>query len=188
MKQKVAIQYGIGAGQRLVTRLKCCLEEASYVVVNNSREADIIIAHSAGCFELPEPPTNQKLLLINPSYWPGLTAWQRGRRRIRTNMHLENTAILSYTGWDVIHGAGSIYFETLNEPAGFSSMSMSLILSAAIRNHKAILVRNDDDDWLTPDLDELATANPQLIIRRMPGDHDDILHNPAPYVALLKEL
>lgn len=64
-------------------------------------------------------------------------------------------------------------------------------LSTASGGHRAIIVRNNDDDWLTPDvghLKALTTANPNLIIRHLPGDHNDILHNPAPYVALLDEL
>ncbi len=57
-----------------------------------------------------------------------------------------------------------------------------------IKNHQVIIVRNDDDDWLGPDLKELEHANPNLTIRHIPGDHDDCMFNPEAYVNLLQSL
>ncbi len=184
--QTVVIQYGIAAGQRQGVRLRKCLRQAGYEVIRDPAKADIILAHSAGCFELPLAPTTQKLLLINPSYWPGRTPWQRGRKRIRSNLRYRKYNYpLAY--WLQRNAWGWFYLlRDLKRSRWIFKHVYEYDLEQAIRNHRAILVRNDDDDWLTDDLDYLDEANPGLTIVRIPGDHDDLLFNPAPYVALLR--
>lgn len=61
-------------------------------------------------------------------------------------------------------------------------------LAQAIADRDVLLVRNKYDDWLTPDFTNLKKSNPQLETIELPGDHDDITHNPERYVELIESL
>jgi len=74
MTQKVAVIPGLFAGKYTTRPLRKALERAGYKVVP-SAQADIILTHSAGCFELPAPRKGQVVVMVDPPYWPGRSSW-----------------------------------------------------------------------------------------------------------------
>lgn len=81
----VKIQYGIFGGELQGKRLRREIQKAGYAVTKNASAADIILAHSAGCFWLPSAPARQKLLLVDPPYWPAKSIGERGKARAKRN-------------------------------------------------------------------------------------------------------
>ena len=62
----------------------------------------------------------------------------------------------------------------------------SFNLEQEIKHSNTILVRNDGDPWLTPQLDQLQSLNPHLQIVRLEGEHDDCWQHPKAYIELLQ--
>ena len=184
--QKVAVIPGIFSGKHTARPLTKALERAGYKVVSDTAQADIVVAHSAGCFELPAIQPHQKLMLVNPPYWPGRTAQERFHSRMRRNFHFREYGY-SMQAWLVRNLWGVFY--AITEPRRTRRImraAPAYDLESVVRGRTVLLVRNEHDDWLTPDLDQLQKANPSLRMAHLPGDHDDINYNPKPYVDLLQ--
>jgi len=188
MSQKVKICYGVFSGERNGRRLRKALRSAGYAITKHTEEADIIIAHSAGCFWLPEAPSRQKLLLIDPVYWPGKTIKERIRHKARTNFRFRTYGYA--TRYWLAKNLWGVYYAVRDaaRTTRIRQHAEQYDLEQIIRGHRALLVRNNDDAWLTPELGKLQKINPHLIIKHLPGEHDDWYFNPQPYVDLLQLL
>jgi hypothetical protein len=164
------------------------LRAAGYTPVRTIGEADYVICHSAGCFWLPPAPARQKFLLVGPPYWPGRTMRIRLLERAKSNLR---PASVGYTprSW-LTRNLWGIYYAVFDFRRNLRILTYGsrYDLPATARGHRAIIVRNQNDGWLTPDLDAIHANNPQIDIIRLPGDHSDIGHHPETYVALLKQL
>jgi hypothetical protein len=188
MSQKVAVQYGLFGGEHIGRRLRAALRQEGYTPVRSVSDADIVICHSAGCFWLPSAPSHQKFMLVGPPYWPGKTA--RARILERTSHNLRPGA-QGYSIWRwLARNLWGVYYAVFDLPRNIRVLAYGsrYDLRAAIAGHRTLLVRNQADGWLTPDLDHLRVINPTIKIVEMPGDHGDIIHNPERYVRLLKHL
>lgn len=188
MSRKVKIAYGIFAGERNGRRLRRALRQAGYGITRKFGDADIIIAHSAGCFWLPPASKSQHYLLIDPPYWPGRAVGERARSRARTNFRFRTYGYplrywLARNLWGLYYAA-----RDLPRTVRIVRFAAKYDLEAIVRGRNVTLVRNEHDDWLTPDLERLQTVNPQLRTVEMPGDHDHFSYHPEAYVHLLQSV
>jgi len=186
MKPKVIIRYGIFGGEADGRRLRQVLRDAGYVITHDIAAADIIIAHSAGCFWLPPSKPNQRFLLIDPPYWPGRSVAERTRSRARGHLHFHafghsGRAWFTRNLWVLYYGVRD-FRRTLR----IAQHVRTFDLEKVIADRNVTLVRNEFDDWLTPDLAPLQKNNPNMRIVTMPGDHDHLLYNPEAYINLLQ--
>ncbi len=187
-KQSVKINYGIFGGERQGKRLRRELHKAGYTVTKNEAEADIIIAHSAGCFWLPQAPTSQTFVLIDPPYWPGKTIRERARSKGKSHWDFRTYRFPLYI-W-ITHSLWGTYYAVrdLRRTLQIMRFAPQYDLSKIITNHKVVLIRNEGDDWLTPNLDELLRQHPGTSLHIVPGDHDDLYYHPERYVDLLQSV
>jgi hypothetical protein len=184
----VAILYGLLGGPRSGKALVRALEAGGYRIVDDANGADIIIAHSAGSFWLPPANPSQKYLLIGPPYWPDKSAVIRLAIRAKRNLRPRHAG---YTLWSwVIRNAWGAYYAVFDLRRNLRILRCGLTfdLATAVQGRSILLVRNQDDSWITPDLSALRDQNPNLQIIELPGEHSDIAHHPERYVALLKSL
>lgn len=183
--QYVKIQYGIFGGERLGKRLRKALHQAGYRVTKDAKQADIIIAHSAGCFWLPPANPRQQIILIDPPYWPGRTIRERAHARTQSNWHFYKRDY-SLCRWLAKNLWGTFYaiFDH-QRTRQITRFAPNYDLAADIRGRRVILVRNEHDDWLTNDLAPLRVIHPDLRVVHLPGDHEDWYHHPQRYVDLL---
>ncbi len=184
----VAVVPGLAGGTMQMGRLTRAMRRAGFTVVKNPAEADVVLAHSAGCYGLPAIQSHQKLILVNPPYWPGKTVGERGKKRLRTLLYYRK---YNYKMFDWMQKNAWGIFYVLRDQERTRQIFRTadqFDLPTVISGHPVVLVRNDDDDWLTNDLDELQVAHSRLRIERLPGDHDDLLVNPGPYVSLVHSL
>ena len=70
---KAYIIVGFTEGEWHKRRMQNDLQLRGIVVTNDYRQADYIIAHSGGCYEIPPLSATQILMYINPTYWPNRT-------------------------------------------------------------------------------------------------------------------
>lgn len=187
MATKVALQYGVLTGQKVIRPLLRALENASFSIVQEPKEADIIIGHSGGCFWLPQAPTSQRLVLINPPYWPGRSV--KSRIVSRTARYFtfwkygySVRAWLWRSWWGIYYGLTELPRHRI-----LGRESPNYQLEAMISNHQALIIRNTHDDWLTPQYAELLKEHPGLRFFEVPGDHDNCWINPEPYVTAIQE-
>jgi hypothetical protein len=187
--QTVAISYGIFGGDITAKRLRKALNQAGYKLTSNLSDADIIIGHSAGCYWLDQADPKQKLLPINPPHWPGKTVGQRARVRARQNFLFRRQGIRT-AEWLPRQLLGMYYGMRDGRRAWrIVRYSSQYSLLDTLNSHADVLiVRNDADMWLVPGLEALQKQYPKLIIRTLPGDHDDCLYHPETYVHLLQLL
>lgn len=188
ISQKVVIIPGIVSGKHTTTRLRRALQHAGYTVVSCIADADIIMAHSAGCLWMSQASPNQWVVLVNPPYWPGKTIRDRVRSRGRTNFLFWRYGY-PFHRW-LIRNLWGVYYAVRSPRRNqYIIRNMDTFdLEQSIRGHRVLLVRNEHDDWLTPDLDKLQRDNPSLQIVRLPSDHDDFNYTPERYVHLLQSL
>lgn len=149
--------------------------------------ADYIIAHSGGCYVIPPLRDSQTLMLINPTYWPGRSLFRRSLTMIVqliTSVRPGNRPW--YHLWKTAHNTFYLVYR-----ARFNLLmirqSKFYNLEQSVQHDHMILVRNEADPWLTPDLRTVEAQHPKLRVARLPGEHDDCWLNPEPYIRLLEE-
>ncbi len=126
--------------------------------------------------------------MVDPPYWPGKTIWGRVRARSRSNLLFYRDGYPFHV-W-LIRNLWGIYYAVAETKRTLRIIraARTFDLAKAINDQTVILVRNEHDDWLTPNLDMLQHDNPKLQIVHLPGDHDDFHYNPQAYVDLVQSL
>lgn len=187
MKQKVKIEYGIFSGEHNGQRLRKVLTSSGYEVVKNTAEADFIMAHSAGCFWLEDATERQKLILIDPPYWPGKTIRERASAQRQANFKFRQYEY-HFRPW-IAKNLWGVYYAVrdFRRTVRIIRYAFRFNLEDTVSSHQhTLLVRNHQDTWLTPELSALKRLNHKLNIIEVPGSHEDITHHPERYVALLQ--
>ncbi|HET6924775.1 MAG TPA: alpha/beta hydrolase [Candidatus Saccharimonadales bacterium] len=183
----VAIIFGFTEGEWHGKRFRRHLREAGYEVIKKAADADIIIAHSGGCYYVPRDlTTTQQVMLIDPPYWPARTIVRRGN-----NMLLHMTLQVrpgNEPFYQVHKTARNIAYLVRHARTNLAMMRHARVFNLAdnIAHPHTILVHNEEDPWLTPDLAHLKRINPYLRIHHLPGGHDDCWWHPEHYINLLQ--
>jgi hypothetical protein len=185
-KPTVSIIYGFGEGEWHGRAFRSALQMAGFSTNHQPATADIVIAHSAGCFYLPNERQDQLTILIGPSYWPGkpliVSFWQKVSWDFKDYRRRGMTA-----AW---------FYKTLRNTLyiiGGTRKARLMIKNtrrqnfyAALRNKWTVIIRNQDDSWLTPNAKALLGSKATFSFHELPGQHDDCWINPEPYVRLLQ--
>lgn len=182
----VHIIYGFTEGKWHGKLFRRTLKRRGYTVAYKAQDADVVMAHSGGCFDVPQLRDNQLLLLINPPYWPERSLAERSSNMVRqivrsllfnrkAHFHLNKTL---HNGLYLLRNRQTNQF--------MAARAKTFNLEQEIRHNKTILVRNHDDPWLTPELHNLQKLNSRLVIKRLPGIHDDCWLNPEPYIDIIE--
>lgn len=188
MKVRVALTYGIFTGPHVGIAFRKELINAGYEIVTSTHIADIIIAHSAGCFWLPNASKKQKLLLINPPYWPGRSMNERVRARLVNYPYFRQRG-QSFKSW-LVRTFWAAYYIVTDVPRSLRIIkrSYSFDLKEVLKGRRVHIIRNEHDDLLTPRFDELGNEFTLVTMTSLPGDHDDCWANPMLYIAELQKL
>lgn len=188
MPKKVQIIYGVFSGGALGGRLRKELRESGFSITKKRHDADIIVAHSAGCFWLEDTRPDQLLVLIDPPYWPGRTVKERAKEKSHANFHYRRYDYAHHL-WLIRNLLGIYYaIRDMKRSIRIAKHVKGYDLPAVIMDKSAVIVRNELDAWCTPDLEPLKKVNPTLQIITLPGEHDDWYFNPKPYARLLQSL
>lgn len=189
MNKTVAIIVGFTEGDWHRLRLQTAFENHGYKVIDDPERADIIFAHSGGCYSVPLTlRPQQTVMLVDPTYWPGrplavrsqLMTWQLLRAIRPGNQpayHIRKTFHnLVYLLW---HGSQNLAM--IRQAPHYN-------LEDELKHAHTILVRNQNDPWLTPAFRDLKHFNEQLQLFELEGDHDDCWLHPDTYINLLQSV
>jgi hypothetical protein len=185
----VAILEGWAGGPKLTTKLRKELAVKGFAVSNNLINADIVVAHSTGCYMLPRDIKAKLLIFIDPPYWPGRSIVGRWIDLLKSD-----TSLL-FNGLTLFDFLVKKFWETFYifaKPSFTWSVIKNQSQLGFLDKHKGmrlVLVRNKDDQFCSPQIKARLSAYNNVRYKELPGDHEDYYSNPAPYIDLiLKEL
>lgn len=177
-----AISYGLVSGPGHGRQFRKLLDAAGYVQSQAMASADILIAHSAGCWMLPAGLAPKLVFLVGPALnEPSATNW--------AHANLEN--IKAFTGnHHVLKGTKLISFNifyALLQP----KRSRAIIRQAkhadlqSFSNSQVIFIANRKDPWPHPAGLESYIQDKPWAFMSLPGSHENIWEMPDRYVAII---
>lgn len=156
-------------------------------LTKNPVEADVIIGHSAGCYMLPPKINPGIIMLINPPY--GLSGFLLYSilRNVVFDIPLQTRA------W----GTGAWLSLRFGNILGLLNLRSNLIkvrrsiqktdFLTSLKKWPVIVVRNKQDVFCDPEIQELLKKYNNVVYEELPGLHEDCWINPKPYIELLKK-
>lgn len=187
----VAVIEGFAGGPMHTRLFRKSLSEAGFKVIKDRKQADVIVAHSAGIYGIPPEARANLLMLIGPTYWPGRRLIKRTLRHTHSSgrYHLKNFGFKFYA-WKKILEFYYVFRRHSYMWLGILNNNRLGHLKKLINTpaRTTIVVRNSKDPYCSPDIkNKIHGSNLRFI--ELPGVHDDYVTNPAPYIdLLLKEL
>jgi hypothetical protein len=180
-KPTVCILYGACEGPRVATKLISALQQAGYRVIGDAAVANILIAHSGGCFIIPTDAKARRIMMIGIPYWPGKRWITCAAEKVRLDAHTRHQEgalrfWLYKSVWNFVYAWNLPHIVRMIRGRGRGDHWLL--------GDRTILVRADDDCYCVPDLAALPFKTPPHIAR-LPGQHDDCWHYPASYLKLL---
>lgn len=184
--KKVAIIPGFAEGPWHTKDLRAELNKRGFKVIDDLGHADIIVAHSAGCYRLPKQMRARTVILVGPPFWPRKLMLQcfiqkvyRDARARKSDKQLPYW--LLKTAWNTIYFLGD-----LRVALGMALSARRRTWQQILADHQTLIVRNRHDAWTTPDLHRWLDGKGSFGLLSLPGEHDDIWVNPEPYVNLVQ--
>ncbi len=184
MKQSrptVAIIYGFCEGPRLAGDMLRTLSQAGFEVTSNYQAADIVIAHSGGCFLVPRQSKAKQNIMIGLTYWPGRSIVRSLFEKIWNDLrHHHNNrktrAWLQKSFWNLVYFWNMPH--TLRMLRGRARGEFWNVQSLTV-------VRNAEDSFCTPDLKHIPFTHPPHFVA-LPDQHDDCWLNPDRYISVIQ--
>jgi len=185
--QTVSILHGWAGGKWHTKEFVKSLKDAGFLISGNPSSADIIIAHSTGCYRLPTASKASLIVLMGPPYWPNKSIF----KRLLNKKHHDNKLsaqkvsrgyVFKKTLWEAIYvfAKPSYTAVALRNHRNLSSLEN-------IMNKKILLIRNSDDCFCSSEIHQAAKKYPNIRYLQLAGAHDDFYLNHAPYVDLIKQ-
>lgn len=180
----VCIIHGLNEGPAMSRKLEECLRSNGFEPVQDPAQADVIFAHSGGCFLVPAINRAAKIVLVGLPYQPGrpwfastfIKVWREGKL-YRQEHRLRQWA----QKW-------SWHCRYAFRLRAAVKMAMNMRPSSPWNSvQPEVIVRNRHDAYAAPELHQLPFNGPRTFIS-LPGEHDDCWDNPEPYVAIIKSL
>lgn len=185
--RSVAIIAGWAEGSWQTRKFSAALEHAGYTF-RDSKSADVIIAHSLGCYLVPKETAAKHIVLIGLPYWPGRSVLASVVLKLKSEIRLHRRD--KSLGWWInktIHNGWYIVAHLPKTYRGITGRKLANLPDGT--KHKVILIRADDDSFCHPDAMKKLSPAKNYSFFKMPGAHDDCWLKPEPYVdLLLKEL
>ncbi len=175
--------YGFSEGPWFGRKLRKQLDSRGYTTTRDVRGADIIIAHSAACYLVPQNARAKLVLHLGYTYWPGRTLFDSLKMTLRYDYH--SYPFATWLTNSVVHGAYTLNLaQTIRMIPGWRDPLRALDKLAPARH---IFVRNQHDTYCEPTALVQATNTAHTYVS-MPGGHNHLWDNPEAYVNLLQSL
>jgi hypothetical protein len=182
--KSVALIEGFAGGPLHTREFRESLEKAGFKVIKDKKRADVVIAHSAGCYAVPKDAKADLLMLIGPPYWPQQPVTKRFVKHLKSS---KDFAVRHY-GWKYFFQkkALEIYYSLVRHKYLWLGLINHKRLDFLIHSDKnIILIRNKDDPFCSPEIKKVVERLKNIKYVELPGVHDDYVKNPQPYIDLL---
>jgi hypothetical protein len=178
-----AVSYGFLGGPAHSRRLRKLLRQRGYVQAQTAEQADIVIAHSGGCWLIPKSASPKLLVFVGmplSEAHPHQTfkdARQKNIQAFMYNFHLLRGLAIGFY---------SLYYwliqPTRNRDIVRRAKTAPDVTSQA---ETTVFIANRDDPW--PHSARLAQylGNHNWVFLSLPGSHNDIWEYSERYVAII---
>jgi hypothetical protein len=158
------------------------LEGAGFTLTRNPSDADIIFAHSGGCFLVPADTAARLVFMVGLPYWPGRPLLASAGIKVWRDWKLnrQRHTIRQWARKCVFHVRYALKFKDTIRMA----INRSTHNSSSSNRHR-IIVRNHYDAYCTPHVQH-AIGNSCRTFVALPGEHDDCWDNPERYLELIQ--
>jgi hypothetical protein len=189
MSKTIAILHGFAGGWWHTREFNKALNKADLRQTKKPGAADIIFAHSGGCYRIPENNQAKLIVLVGPPYWPNKSILRRMllKKNQDTSLRFKERGLVFAVNkfiWELVYIIikPSYMFIALKHHRYLHFLDL-------LENKKVILIRNDEDYFCSPQIKDAVKKYTNIKYMPMPGNHDDFMTNPQPYIDLmLKEL
>ncbi len=180
-----AISYGFLGGPLASRRLRRRMQQAGYKPSKALSEADVVIAHSAGAWEVNDLKPRLLVLvglpLANPGWLTSLRANRAKARTYRADRHFVRGITKT--------SLGGLYYALRQPSRNLQIIRRAKRLQATARFPKTsiLFIINHHDPWTQQPV-ELSKYlnNKDWVFVSLPGSHDDIWEHPDRYVEVIK--
>jgi hypothetical protein len=178
-KISFAISYGLVGGPLHSQRLRRSLEAANFKPETKT-QADIILAHSAGCWLIPDRAKPRLIVYVGMPL---------ANTNPRLTWYKAMTAGLSKNTWQYILKSNlknAFYF--VKQPLrNLKIVHMSATALPIIPNNtRVVFIANQHDPWPQDDRLKEYLATKDWIFLSLPGTHDDLWSHSQRYVEIIE--
>jgi hypothetical protein len=177
-----AISFGIFSGKLHGKEMRSLLSQRGYEERTDVTDADVIIAHSAGCWLIDEA-ANPKLVFYigaainNPSFHNWAMANKNNTRAFMRDRSLKGGAKI--LGEHIIYG-------TLQPKRNRDILKKSkTAVLRAYPDAQVVFIANQDDPWPNGAILEKFLDDQPWSFISLPGSHDNVWLKPETYVAII---
>lgn len=181
----IAVLEGWAGGPRLSRNFTTYAHGRGLILSKKPTQADYIVAHSTGCYMLPRQLKAKRIMLIDPPYWPGesiVGRWinmNKGELRVLLQQH-GYWRFFRNKFWEIYY----IFAKPSYSWSVFRNQS-HLDFIDKLAGKKVVLVRNQADEFCSPDIKQALAGHKNFTYVEVPGYHGDYYLNPEPYIDLL---
>lgn len=183
----VAMIYGWAEGPWQARSFKKALQKEGLVFTNDILRADVIVAHSSGCYLIPKNTSAKLIVLVGLPYWPGRSLASSVAKKLvgELRYHRRNKDIFWWLN-KIMHNIWYIITRPHKSLYAFTRHRLERLPSD---KHRTLLVRPTDDTFCHPNIIKTLKPLKNYGFEEISGEHDDCWVKPKPYVDLiLKEL
>jgi hypothetical protein len=178
----VAFIYGWSEGNWQSKKFRKLVAHRGYTTVKDPYKADIVIAHSSGCYLVPNNIHPKQIVLIGIPYWPKKRAYSSVAHNITVGLknHSRGT---NFFWW--VNKLAHNFFYIFAHPAA-TYFALTKMKPKNLPEHpKVILIRNMNDTFCHPNIQKLLPKTRSYKFAELPGDHEDCWLHPEPYIKLI---
>lgn len=181
----VAVIEGWAGGPKLTRLLRRALTKSGFTIIKDAGRADIIFAHSTGCYMLPGNIQAQLILLIDPPYWPDQSIVGRWVRMNKAELKFlrkqqGTRQFLKDKLWEIYYIFAKPRFSW-----SIAKNRSHLDFLDRLSDKPIILIRNKDDEFCSPEVKAALKSYMNVKYVEIPGYHANYYLEPQPYVDLL---
>ncbi|HSW99194.1 MAG TPA: hypothetical protein VLF71_05135 [Candidatus Saccharimonadales bacterium] len=168
----------------MASSLLRALQNAGHEIIRDPYQADVVFAHSGGCFLVPPDLPARRVVMVGLTYWPGKSIVRaliqknandfhahRGDRNLRAWAHKFTWNTVYF--WNMAHNVRMLRARARGE-----------FWHATHATH-ATVVRNKEDSFCAPNLASLPFTHPPHLVE-LAGQHDDCWLHPERYLAVIQ--
>ncbi len=172
-----AVSYGFAGGPLHSRKMDRLLQASGYVSVD-AQEADIIIAHSAGCWFIPNSAQPKIVLYVGMPLAQD-NPWQTW---LTANVnHRRNGLLLNVQLW-----FKNMYYASLQPRRNIKIVRMGKrAQSVILPGVRAVFIANQHDPWPRADILGRYLDKHSWAFISLPGTHDDIWLHPERYTSII---
>jgi hypothetical protein len=182
----IAVITGWAEGPWQIRNFRKQLIKNGMKPIDNAKLADIIIAHSEGCYWLPTQHQAELVVLIGLPWWPGrkLISSIVKKSKNEQNYHRKDR---SFKWWlnKIAHNGWYILSKPSKSWRGLRYHGPRYL--PFMKQGKILLIRPSDDTFCSPEIMKLLGYPPNYKFIEVPGAHDDCWLKPSTYIDLIKK-